>query len=359
MAKNLDKITWGGNYGYVRRSERMYCKKCGKEVSEQYQFCIYCGTPQNTEDQNVVSSTNNKLDDVNQVAPALNSDHSSSSISSSNQINNEEELLLREYIGPAYEVINQSSFSILTFLEGFLYFWYRKMYLYGFVWFILAVILTLSPISILGFVINIIMAIQFKKIYFDFARKKVKLLISRTPNLSFEQRKQLCRKRGRTTIAPVIAVPVIIFVIPLILTPIIMNTIREERKIPVGDYSIFLGTKYEIEDQTDTELFFRNETEGKKLIYHLKYMDDSLEETKIILENSGENIELIDTRTVGERKCLTYRYQQGTKEVIVVVIALDENHSFFGMVGDAANNDTVKSSDYEIFYNLDISKKRK
>ncbi len=112
----------------------MYCKKCGKEVSEQYQFCIYCGTPQNTEDQNVVSSTNNKLDDVNQVAPALNSDHSSSSISSSNQINNEEELLLREYIGPAYEVINQSSFSILTFLEGFLYFWYRKMYLYGFVW---------------------------------------------------------------------------------------------------------------------------------------------------------------------------------------------------------------------------------
>ncbi len=133
MAKNLDKITWG-YYGYVRRSERMYCKKCGKEVSEQYQFCIYCGTPQNTEDQNVVSSTNNKLDDVNQVAPALNSDHSSSSISSSNQINNEEELLLREYIGPAYEVINQSSFSILTFLEGFLYFWYRKMYLYGFVW---------------------------------------------------------------------------------------------------------------------------------------------------------------------------------------------------------------------------------
>lgn len=340
----------------------MYCKKCGKEVSEQYQFCIYCGTPQNTEDQNVVSSTNNKLDDVNQVTSVPNPDYSFSSMSSSNQINNEEELLLREYIGSAYEMINQSSFSFPTFLVGFFYFWYRKMYLYGIAWFILVVILTIiSPrgIGIFEFIIRVILAIQFKKIYFYFARKKVKLLISRTPNLSFDQRKQLCRKRGRTTFAPMVAIPVVIFIIPLILTPILMNIIQKEIKIPLGDYRIFLGTKYEVEGITDKEISFSNETGGKKLIYHLKYTNNSLEKMKSILENSGKNIELIDIRTVEDRKCLTYRYQLDTKEVIVVVIALDENHSFLGIVWDYVNGDTVKSGEYELFYNLDISKGRK
>lgn len=112
-----------------------------------------------------------------------------------NNINsNVDEELVRFYVGEKYDKIKNSSFSIPTFFLGSLYLFYRKMYLYGWL------MMLLGPLAFVGY---IIFAIKFKDIYIKHVNKKVNKIKLKNSNLSNEELKNICSKKGGTSIGMV------------------------------------------------------------------------------------------------------------------------------------------------------------
>ena len=182
------------------------------------------------DNQNVMSNianVNDSFGNVNMVNNSVNSVDNNVNqnlmVDNNNQVNNQsvnndinsnvDEELVRVYVGEKYDKIKNSSFSLPTFFLGSLYLFYRKMYLYGWL------MMLLGPLSFIGF---IILAIKFKDVYLKDVSKKVNKIKLKNSNLSNEELKNICSKKGGTSIGGVLlntfGIFVVLIVIVILLT---------------------------------------------------------------------------------------------------------------------------------------------
>lgn len=182
------------------------------------------------DNQNVMPNTANVNDSFgnvnmvnNSVSSVDNNVNQNLMVDNNNQVNNQsinndinsnvDEELVRAYVGEKYDKIKNSSFSLPTFFLGSLYLFYRKMYLYGWL------MMLLGPLAFIGF---IILAIKFKDVYLKDVSKKVNKIKLKNSNLSNEELKNICSKKGGTSIGGVLlntfGIFVVLIVIVILLT---------------------------------------------------------------------------------------------------------------------------------------------
>ena len=160
------------------------CPKCGFAIDQNSFFCPMCGTE-------ILASYNNDIND---------------------------EALINSYIGKNFDKLDKSKFSIYTFLGGFLYFFYRKMWLIGFIWLtaVCAVGALVYPFHFILFLyFRIVMAIKFKEIYYKHVENQVNKIKMKNADKSKMELVAICSKKGGVSFAPVVGV-ILLYVIFLI-----------------------------------------------------------------------------------------------------------------------------------------------
>lgn len=168
----------------------MNCPNCGANYNEKDVFCGHCGTK-------IKGKENNDNETKEEV------------VINNNNVFNSDQDLIDAFIGNNAEKIKHNSFSVCTFVFRGVYFMYRKMYLYGFLWLvgIPLVFMFLPGIGILLPLISaIVLGIKFKDIYLGFVKEKVNEIKRLNPNKKHAELVEICRKQGGTNIIPVIII---------------------------------------------------------------------------------------------------------------------------------------------------------
>ena len=111
-------------------------------------------------------------------------------------------VLLGSFVGNKFQKFQMSPFNFGAFLFGGFYFLYRKMYLYGFIAYIIEfLVLLLSP-NIIGlaitFVLRLIYAFVSNYLYIKFSNKNVIKIKQKNPKNNLHQLVQICIKKGGT-----------------------------------------------------------------------------------------------------------------------------------------------------------------
>ena len=107
-----------------------YCFRCGTKVEENTQFCPHCGA-NIKEELNRYNYVPNKEKENQEKIFSSHEDQYQYSL---NYSYGKSDDLVEGYVGKNYEKIKNSHFSIPTLLFGPIYFLYRKLYLYSFIW---------------------------------------------------------------------------------------------------------------------------------------------------------------------------------------------------------------------------------
>ena len=113
----------------------------------------------------------------------------------------EDDELVKAYVGPKYDTIVNSKFNIGAFFFTPLYLYYRKLFLYGILVFIVdLLIINFTKFSILTTVISVLVAMLFSKLYIPEVKKRVEKIKQKNPDKSIEEIKEICAKKGGTSI---------------------------------------------------------------------------------------------------------------------------------------------------------------
>ncbi len=156
--------------------------------------------------------------------------------------------LIDAYIGNNADKLKNGGFSINTFFFGVLYVLYRKMWLLGFVWLAINIIVSMFLPSISTYLTwgaNIIISLQFKKLYLNHVTEEVNKIKIENPGKTNEQLMLICSQKGGTTLIPVILVGIIYAIMFFIAFTVIMG-IMDEAKDKIKeqqDYYNNIGTK--------------------------------------------------------------------------------------------------------------------
>jgi hypothetical protein len=129
-----------------------------------------------------------------------------SSSSSNGQTNSDIQDYVKKFVGDKYQAISMSPFSFWAGLFGPLYFYYRKMYLYGI--FIAIVNLLLMLLTFVNGWIYfgaslaefIILGLITNQMYLKFANKKVISIVATNPNANTTSLQTMCQSSGGTSI---------------------------------------------------------------------------------------------------------------------------------------------------------------
>lgn len=185
-----------------------YCFRCGTKVEENTQFCPHCGA-NIKEELNRYNYVPNKEEKNQEKISPSHEDQYQYSLNYSYKGADE---LIEGYVGNKYEKIKNSHFSIPTLLFGPIYFLYRKLYLYGFIWFLVEAILL--PISvIMAIIIRFLLAIGFSTIYLTEVKKRVENLRVLNQNINRDLLINRCKIKGGTnkTILAIMLLIIIMF----------------------------------------------------------------------------------------------------------------------------------------------------
>lgn len=106
--------------------------------------------------------------------------------------------LLVAFIGDNYQKFANNIFNWSAFFFGASYFFYRKLYLVGFIVLILTNIFTNSFLGIL--VLGVVEGIVFYPIYRSWAMQKVDTIRTEKASLSHEEQRSICIQTGGTSI---------------------------------------------------------------------------------------------------------------------------------------------------------------
>ena len=142
----------------------------------------------------------------------------------------EDEYLLSSYIGPNYEKFKSGSFNVGAALLTNLYFFYRKMYLIGFI--IVVLNTTVSILFNLSFIVSIflffILGVFTNQVYITHAKNKVKKIKEDNPNLSKEELTKLCVREGGTSLGSTLLGILTVLVVSLVFELLGFQTIIDD-----------------------------------------------------------------------------------------------------------------------------------
>ncbi len=181
------------------------CPKCGSVVNQGESFCKVCGSQ--------ISSSNDL--DQNQV----NNNQNLQFNSNYNNIVQDDDDLIDAYIGKNSNMIKNSRFSIFSFFFNPIYSFYMKMWLLGFIVITInvAFMMFLESVSysinysisyLVSYIVmpvtNLVVAFNFNKWYLNKVRKKVQKIKAKNPEKTKDELIVICKKKGGTTIIPII-----------------------------------------------------------------------------------------------------------------------------------------------------------
>ena len=179
----------------------MYCKNCGKNLNQGEIFCANCGAKVENENNIIVR---NNFDQNIQNPTMSNVNNLDNNINQNQQVTtiDVDQELRKAYIDKnAEKILKGRGGSAWLFLFGATYLLYRKLYLYGFIYFLINFVLSYFNLAGVCFIIQIVLCFFFYKIYLNYVDKKISSIKKNNPNLSFEQLKEKCRKQGGVSYA--------------------------------------------------------------------------------------------------------------------------------------------------------------
>lgn len=198
-----------------------YCFRCGTKVEENTQFCPHCGA-NIKEELNRYNYVPNKEKENQEKIFSSHEDQYQYSL---NYSYGKSDDLVEGYVGKNYEKIKNSHFSITTLLFGPIYFLYRKLYLYSFIWFFVEAILLPTNI-ITAIIIRVLLAIGFSTIYLATVKKRVENLRLLNQNINRDLLINRCKIKGGTNKAILFIILFIIIIFAIL--------------VAIGSYEIYL-----------------------------------------------------------------------------------------------------------------------
>jgi len=194
----------------------MKCNNCGALNDSTQKYCRYCGSHLEVEVLNIYDECENQNKNLLHESVAINEDYLDVS-------------LLEAFIGNKYDsLLHGFSFSTLFF--GGIYFLYRKFYSLFILYCGLSLFLfLLFPFNsfLSSFILRILFATQFKRLYINNAINKIEKIRKKYPS-DFDELKRICRKKGGTSILAVLLflflMTIIILFVSLFFFYTIINT---------------------------------------------------------------------------------------------------------------------------------------
>lgn len=141
-------------------------------------------------------------------------------------ISNSNEELLKSFIGNNYDKITKNSFNFAGFFFSIFYMFYRKMFLYGITLFILTLILQffVNNSLIIPILLDILIGLFVNKIYLNYANRKINKIKTQNSQKSTEELKNICSKKGRTSVAYIfLGIFTIIFIMFIVLSTFLIK----------------------------------------------------------------------------------------------------------------------------------------
>lgn len=173
-----------------------------------------------------INNTNFSVSNSNQSIQnqsLMKSVQSVSTVSHQQNINNNsynDEDLLKAFIGNNYEKITRSPFNLAGFFFTSLYMFYRKMFLYGLLAFLInLVILCLANNYLVTYAFNVVVGLFINKVYLSYAKKKIATIKSKNNLKSVDELKNICSSKGGTSVPRIflgIAVEIVMAVVVLV-----------------------------------------------------------------------------------------------------------------------------------------------
>ena len=204
------------------------CPNCGEKVNQVEFFCRTCGSKLNFNVQNTSALNNqsNNFQNMNNMNNQNINGIQNNNLQNMNNQNfnntiNDDDYLIDSYIGKNADKLKDGKFCVNTFLFGFVYALYRKMWLLGFSWLAAAYILNIFLSSFSSFIMivfGIVISIEFKKLYLKNVREQVNKIKENNKDKSLQELANICRKKGGTTVVPVIIFVVFYVIIIALLT---------------------------------------------------------------------------------------------------------------------------------------------
>ena len=160
---------------------------------------------QQNQDTSLIQSQNNVNSQINNNVS--NSNISSSSVSplSANNVNQVDDgELLKAFIGNNYEKITTRSFNFAGFFFTTLYMFYRKMFGYGLLVFLLNfIVLNVINNFVVTLAFNVVVGLLVNKIYLSYAKKKIAVIKTSNSQKSIEELKSICSTKGGTSVGQI------------------------------------------------------------------------------------------------------------------------------------------------------------
>lgn len=143
---------------------------------------------------------------------------------SSNSKPIKDEELLDAFIGDNVEKIKNNPFNFAAFFFTNLYMFYRKMFLYGILVFVINIIvLNIIKNSIVTLLFNVVIGLFVNKIYLYYARKKVAKIKIENPQKSNTGLKTTCVLKGGTSMGKVLLGIITEIVLTVLIVTIILG----------------------------------------------------------------------------------------------------------------------------------------
>ena len=169
----------------------------------------------NSKMNNNISNNNTNLTSVNplpnnninpqpttQLNPTSTNNISSQNFTSINQGNDDE--LLKAFIGNSYEKITTRPFNFAGFFFTTFYMFYRKMFGYALLLFLLnLIVLNVINNFIITLAFNVAVGFLVNKIYLSYAKKKIAIIKASNSQKSLEELKLICSTKGGTSVGKI------------------------------------------------------------------------------------------------------------------------------------------------------------
>lgn len=291
------------------------CPNCGSNVNQGEAFCRVCGTrlilPQNNiannqqpfqeinnqNVSNVQQSVNNQNLGVNPTLQGLQQSQNNAGYQN-NMISDDN--LIDAYIGKNADKLKTGNFSASTFIFGYLYVLYRKMWLLGFIWVAASIVANMFLPSIAKYVvyfINIVISIQFKKIYLKHVKEQIDKIKIENPGKTNEQLMMLCSQKGGTTLVPVILV---IILYAILISLVILGSSDEVGGGNINNTPTTTGSSETIGDLNVTVPSMLSETSSSTDTYKF-YVTNNTDFCSLIMGMTNNNSYYTDAKQYLEK----------------------------------------------------------
>lgn len=168
--------------------------------------------------------------------------------------------LLKLFIGEKYNKFISSTFNVPAMFFTFLYYFYRKMFLYGILFFIANfLIINLIKVPLLSLGISVLAGFFTNKIYLFYAKNKVAKIKKDNSNVTFGELKMLYSKKGGTSIGLLllgIFIEILVVVVSIIVVLVTGVGTFFEEMFDTGDTDI-VDKDNNVSD-TDEEILVQN-----------------------------------------------------------------------------------------------------